>query len=74
MEEPDEKVVTILSLLPITFGFAMKAASSALADPNDTKTKSATRACLQLRRERIGIGRRTFCVSDARGIPESANV
>jgi glutathione S-transferase len=32
------------------------------------------RACLQLRRERIGIGRRTFCVSDARGIPESANV
>jgi AhpD family alkylhydroperoxidase len=34
----------------------------------------AARACLQLRRERIGIGRRTFCVSDARGIPESANV
>ena len=32
------------------------------------------RACLQLRRERIGIGGRTFCVSDRRGIPESANV
>ena len=27
-----------------------------------------------LRRERIGIGRRTFGVSDTRGIPESANV
>jgi hypothetical protein len=31
-------------------------------------------ACLQLTRERMGIGRRTFCVSDRRGIPESANV
>jgi hypothetical protein len=33
-----------------------------------------SRGCLQLRRERIGIGRRTFWVSDTRGIPESANV
>ena len=32
------------------------------------------RACVQLERERIGIGPRTFCVSDARGIPELANV
>ena len=32
------------------------------------------RACLQLTGERIGIGRRTFCVSDTRGISESANV
>jgi hypothetical protein len=35
---------------------------------------SDIRACLQLTRERMGIGRRTFCVSDRRGIPESANV
>jgi Resolvase, N terminal domain len=34
----------------------------------------ATRACLQLAGERIGIGRRTLCVSEARGIPESANL
>jgi hypothetical protein len=33
-----------------------------------------TRACLQLRGERMGIGRGTLCVSDTRGIPESANV
>jgi len=33
-----------------------------------------TRACLQLTGERIGIGYGTLCVSDARGIPESANV
>ena len=32
------------------------------------------RACLQLAGERIGIGRRTLCVSEARGIPESANL
>lgn len=32
------------------------------------------RACVQLTRERIGIGHGTFCVSDRRGIPESANV
>jgi hypothetical protein len=32
------------------------------------------RACLQLRGERMGIGRGTLCVSDTRGIPESANV
>ena len=32
------------------------------------------RACLRLRREQIGIGRGTVCVSDRRGIPESANV
>ena len=34
----------------------------------------ALRACLQLMRERIGIGRRTFDVSDTRGIPESVKV
>jgi hypothetical protein len=32
------------------------------------------RACVQLRRERIGIGGGTLCVLDRRGIPESANV
>ena len=32
--------------------------------------QKSTRACLQLTGERIGIGRGTFCVSDARGIPE----
>ena len=32
------------------------------------------RACLQLTRERIEIGRRTFGVSDTRGIAESAKV
>jgi hypothetical protein len=36
--------------------------------------KNLARACLQLMSERIGIGRRTFCVSDTQGIPESANV
>jgi hypothetical protein len=51
MEAPDEKVVTILSLLPITFGFAMKAASSALADPNDTKSSHDV-AFLLTRKER----------------------
>ena len=40
----------------------------------DSPANGRPRACLQLRRERIGIGRRTFCVSDARGIPKSANV
>jgi aliphatic sulfonates family ABC transporter substrate-binding protein len=33
-----------------------------------------TRACLQLTRERIGIGGRTFCVSATRGNPESASI
>jgi hypothetical protein len=33
-----------------------------------------TRACLQLMREQIGIARRTYRISDPRGIPESANV
>jgi hypothetical protein len=32
------------------------------------------RACLQLRGERMGIGRGTLCVSDTRGIPESVNI
>jgi hypothetical protein len=32
-------------------------------------TYETTRACLQLTRERIGIGHRTFCVSDTEGFP-----
>ena len=35
---------------------------------------AASRGCLQLSRERIGTGSRTFWISDTRGIPESANV
>jgi hypothetical protein len=37
-------------------------------------TEMVTRACVQLRRERKGIGGGTFGVLDRRGIPESANV
>ena len=47
-------------------------AISAEKDPRNKE--DLIRTCLQLRRERIGIGRRTFCVSDARGFPKSANV
>jgi hypothetical protein len=39
-----------------------------------TGKRIETRACLQSTEERIGIGRGTLCISDARGIPESANV
>jgi hypothetical protein len=44
MEEPEEYVVTVLFLLPNIFGFAMKAASSAVAGPNHAIAKSATSA------------------------------
>ena len=37
---------------------------------NDFYFFTFTRACVQLRRERIGIGGRTFGVSDTRGIPD----
>jgi hypothetical protein len=40
----------------------------------DLRGLSFARACVQLARERIGIGRGTLRVSDRRGIPESANV
>ena len=54
-----------------------KAAAARLVDIGLTEAEleqimgwaPGSRACLQLRRERIGIGRRTFCVSDARGLP-----
>jgi hypothetical protein len=48
MEEPEEYVVTVLCLLPNTFGFAVKAASSALAGPNDAIAKSAISAMLAI--------------------------
>ena len=44
------------------------------ADLESIKNGYRSRACVQLRRERIGIGGRTFGVSDRRGIPKSANV
>ena len=48
MEEPEEYVVTVLFLLPNIFGFAMKAASSAVAGPNHAIAKSATSAVLAI--------------------------
>jgi Mrp family chromosome partitioning ATPase len=48
MEEPEEYVVTVLFLLPNIFGFAMKAASSAVAGPNHPIAKSATSAVLAI--------------------------
>ena len=36
--------------------------------------RTTSRACLQLTREQIGIGCRTFGVSGTGGIPESANI
>jgi hypothetical protein len=55
MEKPEELlsrlaryVVTVLSLLPNTFGFSMKVASSALTGPNDAMAKSATSAMLAI--------------------------
>ena len=63
-------VVLITILGPISGAHFNPAVSLVFA----LKRELATRPCVQLAGERIGIGRGTLRVSNRRGIPESANV
>ena len=58
----------------VIYALALQVEFRKLPLPIKDEIIDCSRACIQLRRERIGIGHGTFCVSNTRGIPESSNV
>jgi hypothetical protein len=58
----------------VIYALALQVEFRKLPLPIKDEIIDCSRACIQLRRERIGIGRGTFCVSDTRGIGPVAGV